>query len=212
MNPFRILVVDDHAVVRAGIRQFLLDVPDMQVAAEAASAVEAIRCIRDEVFDAVLLDISMPDTTGVDALKQIKRERPTLPVLVVSMHPESRYAVQLLRNGAAGYMQKEMMAADLVGALRQIVSGRRYINENVAELLARGVDENSEKPLHELLSQREYQVFMEIAQGRGVTEIAKAMNLSVKTISTYRTRVMHKLRSASNADLTYYAIKNGLVD
>lgn len=208
----RILVVDDHAVVRAGIRQFLADTPDIEVSAEAASALEAIHLVRERPFDLMLLDISMPDKSGVDVLKQIKRERPDLPVLVLSMHPENRYAVQLLRHGASGYMQKEAMPNELVDAIRLIARGRKYISSAVAELLAGELDQSVDKPLHETLSEREFQIFMQLARGQTVSAIAKAANLSVKTVSTYRARVLDKMKIANNAELTYYAIKNGLVD
>ncbi|MGE0861467.1 MAG: response regulator [Gammaproteobacteria bacterium] len=208
----RVLVVDDHAVVRAGLRQFLQDVGDIEVAGEAASADAAVRHIRSQEYDVVLLDISMPEKNGVEALKQIKRDRPQIPVLVLSMHPESRYAVQLLRHGASGYLQKEAMPAELVTAIRMIHRGRRYISPALAELLASELDRADDRPLHECLSERERQVFMSLARGEAVSAIAANLHLSIKTISTYRARVLEKMKVASNADLTYYAIKNDLID
>ena len=208
----RLLVVDDHAVVRAGLKQFLGDFDDIEITGEAESAAEAVSLMRNGVYDIVLLDISMPDRNGVDLLKQMRRERPDLPVLVLSMHPANRYAVQLLRYGASGYLQKETMPTELVDAIRKIRLGRRYITPELAELLAGELEGGTDRPLHEQLSEREHQVFMSLARGEPVGAIALALSLSVKTVSTYRARVLEKMKIASNADLTYYAIKNGLVD
>lgn len=208
----RVLVVDDHAVVRAGLRQFLNEFDDIEITGEADSACTAINRVRSSDYDIVLLDISMPDRSGVDVLKQIKREKPELPVLVLSMHPENRYAVQLLRYGASGYLQKEALAAELASAIRKVRQGRRYITPELAELLAGELEGGDDRPLHEHLSEREHQVFMSLARGEPVGAIATALSLSVKTVSTYRARVLEKMKVASNADLTYYAIKNGLVD
>jgi two-component system, NarL family, invasion response regulator UvrY len=208
----KILVIDDHAVVRAGLRNFLADCRDMEIAGDAANAEDALRLVRDQDWQVVLLDISLPDKSGVDVLKQIKRAKPDLPVLVLSMHAESRYAVQLLRNGASGYMQKEAMAGDLVGAIRTVVLGRKYVSPAVAQLLATDIDAVSEGPLHGILSDREFEIFCRLARGQGATSIAGDLSLSVKTVSTYRTRILEKMKMASNADLTYYAIKNNLID
>lgn len=208
----RVLVVDDHAVVRAGLRQFFADLDDIEVVDEAASADAALRQIRATDYDIVLLDISMPDKSGVEALQQIKRERPALPVLVLSMHPENRYAVQLLRYGASGYLQKETMPAELMSAIRLIHRGRRYISPALAELLASELDRDDDRPVHEMLSDRERQVFLALARGEAVSTIAGNLHLSVKTVSTYRGRILEKMKVACNADLTYYAIKNDLID
>jgi two-component system invasion response regulator UvrY len=209
----KILVVDDHAVVRAGVAHFLADLPDMQIAGEAGTAQEAIRLIRSKDWDIVLLDIAMPDKSGVEVLKQIKREKPDLPVLMLSMHPENRYAVQILRSGASGYVQKEALATELVNAIHTILRGHKYISPAVADLLT--VDPyiaDSQKPLHELLSAREYQIFYKLGQGEGVTKIADELCLSVKTVSTYRSRVLEKMNMTNNADIIYYAIKQNLID
>ena len=208
----RVLVVDDHAVVRAGLRQFFADIDDIEVIDEAASAEAALRQIRTVDYDIVLLDISLPDKSGVEVLKQIKRDRPALPVLVLSMHPENRYAVQLLRFGASGYLQKETMPAELMNAIRLVHRGRRYISPALAELLASELDRDDDRPVHECLSDRERQVFIALARGEAVSAIAEALHLSVKTVSTYRARVLSKMKVAANADLTYYAIKNDLID
>ena len=208
----RILVVDDHAVVRAGLRSFLGDCPDMEIGGDAATAEEALRLVRGQEWELVLLDVSLPDKNGVDVLKQIKREKPDLPVLVLSMHAESRYAVQLLRNGASGYLQKEAMAEELVGAIRTVVRGSKYVSPAVAQLLAFEINAVGEGPLHGTLSEREFEIFCRLARGQGASSIASDLSLSVKTVSTYRTRVLEKMKLVSNADLTYYAIKNNLID
>lgn len=208
----KLLVIDDHAVVRAGLKQFLADAPDIEVAGEASNAEEAIRLVRAQAWDAVLLDIAMPDKSGVEVLKQIKREKPDLPVLILSMHPENRYAMQLLRSGASGYMQKETMPAELVSAIHTIVAKRKYVSPTLAQMLASDLDSSSDKPLHATLSDREHQIFSRLAQGKSVSAIAAELCLSVKTVSTYRARVLEKMKMGSNAELTYYAIKNDLVD
>jgi DNA-binding NarL/FixJ family response regulator len=208
-----ILVVDDHAVVRAGVQHFLAEIPDMRIAGEAATAQEAIRLIRAREWDIVLLDIAMPDKSGVEVLKQIKREKPDLPVLMLSMHPENRYAVQILRSGASGYVQKEALATELVNAIHTILRGHKYISPAVAELLtADPSTTDTQKPLHEMLSAREYQIFYKLGQGDGVTKIADELCLSVKTVSTYRSRVLEKMNMQNNADIIYYAIKQNLID
>lgn len=211
-DMIRILVIDDHAVVRAGLRHFFEDFDDIEITDEADAADSAIAKIRTGEFDVVLLDISMPDKSGIDVLKQIRRDRPNLPVLVLSMHPETRYAVQLLRHGASGYLQKETMPTELVDAIRMVRQGRRYISPALGELLAAELNQKDDRPLHEGLSEREREVFMHLASGISVSDIATRLNLSVKTVSTYRSRVLDKMKIENNADLTYYAIKNGLVD
>jgi DNA-binding NarL/FixJ family response regulator len=208
----KILVVDDHAVVRAGVQHFIDQVPDMEIGGEAATAEEAIRMIRAEHWDIVLLDIAMPDKSGVEVLKQIKREKPNLPVLILSMHPENRYAVQMLRSGAGGYVQKEALATELVHAIQTILRGHKYISYGVAELLTAEKEIDAETPLHETLSEREFEIFCKLSQGEGVTKIADALCLSVKTISTYRARILQKMNMTNNADLIYYAIKENLID
>ncbi|MDB5796349.1 MAG: Response regulator protein [Paucimonas sp.] len=208
-----ILVVDDHAVVRAGVRYFVADMPEVRIAGEAATAQEAMRLIRSKKFDIVLLDIAMPDKSGVEVLKQIKREKPELPVLMLSMPPENRYAVQILRSGASGYVQKEALATELVNAINTILRGHKYISPAVAELLtADPASSDSQRPLHELLSAREYQIFCRLGQGEGVSRIADELCLSVKTVSTYRSRVLEKMHMQNNADIIYYAIKQNLID
>jgi DNA-binding NarL/FixJ family response regulator len=208
----RILIADDHAIVRAGLKQFIADHADMQVAAEAATGTEAIAAVRAQEFDVVLLDISMPDKNGIDTLKTIKHVRPELPVLMLSAYAEDQYAVNLLRAGAAGYLNKEAASSQLVSAIRTVVLGRKFVSPSLAQILADGVSGDADRPLHAELSQREFQIFCKLAAGAAVSKIADELNLSVKTVSTYRTRVLEKMAMKSNADLTYYAIKNGLIE
>jgi two-component system invasion response regulator UvrY len=208
----RILVADDHAIVREGLKQILGDVSDMAVRDEAAGGQEALAKIRDGEFDVVLLDISMPGRSGLEILKEIKAERPKLPVLILSMHAEEQYAVRALRAGASGYVTKASAPDELIGAIRKVSCGRKYVSSSLAEKLALELDIDTKKPPHATLSDREYQVMLMIASGKSVKEIADELCLSVKTISTYRTRVMEKMNMKKNAELTLYAIQNHLVD
>ena len=208
----RILIADDHAIVRAGLKQFIADQLDMEVAGEAATGAETIALVRTQEFDIVLLDISMPDKNGIDTLKTIKHVKPELPVLILSAHAEEQYAVNLLRAGASGYINKETASTQLVGAVRTAVQGRKYVSPTLAQVLAEGISGNGDEPLHGSLSQREFQIFCKLAGGQAVSQIAEELHLSVKTVSTYRTRVLEKMGMKSNADLTYYAVKNGLID
>ena len=208
----RILIADDHAIVRAGLKQFIADQLDMEVSGEAATGAETIALVRTQEFDIVLLDISMPDKNGIDTLKTIKHVKPELPVLILSAHAEEQYAVNLLRAGASGYINKETASTQLVGAVRTAVQGRKYVSPTLAQVLAEGISGNGDEPLHGSLSQREFQIFCKLAGGQAVSQIADELHLSVKTVSTYRTRVLEKIGMKSNADLTYYAVKNGLID
>ena len=208
----RIAIVDDHAMVRAGLRQFFADQIDFQVVAEAATGRQAIDIVRKGEVDVILMDISMPDQSGVDALAAIKARAPDLPVLILSGFPEAHYATTLLRQGASGYLNKDCDPEEIVKAIRTVVRGRKYITAGVAEQLADGLSGGGgDKPLHEQLSERELQVFLRLAKGETIGHMAVSMSLSVKTVSTYRTRVMEKMRLESNSDLTYYALKNGLI-
>jgi len=208
----RILIADDHAIVRAGLKQFIADQADMEVAAEASTGAETIAAVRARDFDVVLLDISMPDKNGIDTLKTLKHVKPELPILMLSAYAEDQYAVNLLRAGAAGYLNKEAASTQLVGAIRTVVHGRKYVSPSLAQILADGVSGDADRPLHAELSQREFQIFCKLAAGAAVSKIADELNLSVKTVSTYRTRILEKMAMKSNADLTYYAIKNGLIE
>jgi two-component system, NarL family, invasion response regulator UvrY len=208
----RILIADDHEIVRAGLRQFIAIEEDMEVSGEAESGTQAIDMARAGEFDVVLLDISMPDKNGVDTLKSLKHLRPNLPVLMLSGYAEEQYAINLIRAGAAGYLTKESAAQELVKAIRLVSSGSKYVSPALAQMLAQDIGgDRSERPLHESLSEREFQVFCKLAGGQAVSRIAEELCLSVKTVSTYRTRVLEKMNMSSNAELTYYAIKNELV-
>jgi two-component system invasion response regulator UvrY len=207
----RIAIADDHALVRAGLRQFLADQIDMAVVAEAGTGREALDIVRAGQIDVLLLDIAMPDQSGVDALAAIRARAPDLPVLMLSGFAEAHYATALLRQGASGYLNKDCDPEDIVRAIRTVARGRKYITTGVAELLADALGRGEDKALHELLSERELQVFLRLAAGETIGHLADSLCLSVKTVSTYRTRVMEKMHLASNSDLTYYAIKNGLI-
>lgn len=207
----RIGIVDDHTIVRTGLRQFLSEQVDFQVTGEAANGKDALELARRADVDVLLLDISMPGQGGVDALAAIKARRPELPVLILSGFPEAHYATALLKQGASGYLNKECDPDEIANAIRTVARGRRYITPAVAELLADGVAGANDKLPHEALSERELQVFLRLAKGETVGHIAESMFLSAKTVSTYRARVLEKLRLETNSDLTYYALKNGLI-
>jgi two-component system, NarL family, invasion response regulator UvrY len=206
----RIGIVDDHAIVRAGLRQFLAEQVDLCVTGEGSNGKEALDLARGGEVDVLLMDISMPDQSGVDALAAIKARFPALPVLILSGFPEVHYATSLLRQGASGYLNKECDPEEIARAVRTVALGRRYITAAVAELLADGVADGN-RPLHEQLSDRELQVFLRLAKGETVGHMAESMFLSIKTVSTYRTRVLEKMNLQTNSDLTYYALKNGLM-
>lgn len=207
----RIAIVDDHALVRAGLRQFFADEVDLRVTAEAASGREALDIVRKGDVDVVLLDIGMPDVSGVDALAATRARAPELPVLILSGYAEAHYATTLLRLGASGYLNKDCDPEDIVRAVRTVARGRKFITPAVAEQLADSLGGAGERPLHEQLSERELQVFLRLAQGQTIGHLADSLCLSVKTVSTYRGRVMEKMHLASHSDLTYYALKNGLI-
>ena len=210
-SPYRVFVADDHALFRAGVKSLISDEPDMVVAGEAGSAAETLQRIRSENFDILLLDISMPDGSGIDLLHQIRPHKPDLPILILSMYPEEQYAVSLLRAGASGYITKEAVPQQVVQAIRTLLQGRKYISPAVAHILADDFG-SDRRPPHEQLSEREFQVFCKLAAGHAVGHIADELFLSNKTVSTYRARILAKMNAKSNADLTYYAIKNGLIE
>ncbi|MCW5660517.1 MAG: response regulator transcription factor [Burkholderiaceae bacterium] len=207
----RIGIVDDHAVVRAGLKQFLGEQVDLRVTGEAADGAGALQLARGGELDVLVMDLAMPDQSGVDALAAIKARFPELPVLILSGYPETHYATTLLKQGASGYLNKECDPMEIAEAIRTVARGRRYITPAVAEMLADQVTGDSDRPPHEALSERELQVFLHLAQGQTVGQLADSMCLSVKTVSTYRTRVLEKLKLKTNSDLTYYALKNGLI-
>jgi DNA-binding NarL/FixJ family response regulator len=212
-EAIRILIVDDHAIVRAGLKQFIANEPDMTVAGEAESGAQAIAMIHDADWDIVILDVSMPDQNGVDTLKRIKDLKPDLPVLILSGFPENQYAVNLMRAGASGYLNKDGAARDLIAALRAIVEGRKYVTAALTEILVNDLaGREDERPPHSLLSEREFQVFCHLAGAMGVSKIAEKLGLSVKTVSTYRTRALDKMKLTSNAELTQYAVRHHLIE
>jgi len=208
----KILIADDHAIVRAGLKQILEDTSDLTVAGEAASGREVFELIRQEEFDILVLDISLPGKSGLEVLKDVKSEHPALPVLVLSIYPEEQYAVRVLKAGAAGYVTKESAPAELVAAIRKVARGGKYITASLAESLADNLEQDLSQPLHHRLSDREYTVLCLLASGKTVTEIAADLCLSPKTISTYRARILEKMHLRTNAELIHYAMQHGLVD
>ncbi len=206
-----IAIIDDHAIVRSGLRQFLSEQVDLRVVAEGSSGRDAIDILRQGDVHVLLLDVSMPDQNGIDALAAVHARAPDLPVLILSGFPAEHYATVLLRQGAAGYLNKDCEPEEIVTAIRTVALGRKYITPTVAELLARNLGSDDSRPPHEKLSERELQVFLRLAQGETIGHIAESLSLSVKTVSTFRSRVMEKLGLATNSDLTYYALKNGLI-
>jgi len=208
----RALITDDHAVVRRGLKELLTDSHKIEVLGEASTAGEALDRVRRGEWDVVILDINLPDRNGLDLLRDLKREKPDLPVLILSVCSEDQFAVRALRSGAAGYLTKASAPAQLVDAVEKVAAGGRYISPAVAERLAVLVGSDREGMPHESLSEREYQVIRLLASGKTVSQIAADMNLSVKTISTYRARVLDKMGMRTNAELTYYAVRNGLVE
>ena len=211
-SKIRVLIADDHAIIRQGLKQILSDTEDLEVVAEADGGVKALQVLRNTQCDVVLMDVSMPDRNGIDTLKLVKKEFPRLPVLILSMHPEEQYAVRALRAGAAGYLSKQGAPEQLVTAIRQVAAGKKYVSAAVAEELANAIGEDVERPPHEKLSDREYQTLCMISSGKTLTQIAEQLNLSVKTVSVYRARLLEKMKLRKNAELTHYGLKHGLVE
>jgi len=208
----KILIADDHPIVRKGLKQILSEEIDIGEVGEAQNSQEVLDLVQKQDWDIVVVDITMPGRGGIDVLKELKQLRPKLPVLILSMHPEDQYAVRSLKAGAAGYLTKGSAQEELIKAIRKILQGGKYVSSTLAEKLAFDLEREPEKPLHETLSDREYQVMLMIASGKTISQIAEEMLLSVKTISTYRTRLLEKMKMATNAEITHYAIKNKLVE
>ena len=206
----RILIADDHAIVRRGLKQIIEGSGEMIVVAEAESGIDALHKIREIACDVVLLDISMPDMSGIDVLKQIHAEKPQLPILILSIYSEDQYAKRLIKAGAVGYMTKESAPSEVIKALQHVAGGKKYISPVVAEILANELGMAEEKLPHQILSDREYQIFLLLASAQTVSDIADALALSVKTVSTYRTRVLEKMHLKNNAELMRYAVDNQL--
>lgn len=206
----RALIADDHEIIRRGLKQILTDDLGINRIDEANSGEQVLPLIRNNSYNVVILDISMPGKSGIDVLREIKFEFPDLPVLVLSIHPEDQYALRVMKNGASGYLNKASAPEELVTAIRKITSGSKYITSAIADQLLQEGIENNEN-LHEKLSNREYQVMLHIASGKTVTEIAEVLNLSVKTVSTYRTRILEKLHLENNARIIHYALSRNLI-
>jgi len=207
-----VLVADDHGIVRDGLKQILMRTGDLVVAGEAKDGHEVMRLVREHDWDVLLMDMSMPGRSGIDLIKQVKSEKPKLPILVLSMHQEHQYAVRAIRAGASGYLNKDSASELLVSAIRKVVHGGVFVSPTVAELLARDTMRGADMPPHTLLSDREFQVFSMIVQGKTVSDIAAKLNLSVKTISTHKTHVLEKMKLSNPAELVRYAIAHHLLD
>jgi two-component system invasion response regulator UvrY len=210
-NTLKVLIADDHAIVRRGLREILEDTPDIVVGGEASNGREVLEKLGGESWDVLVLDITMPGRSGLDILKDIKQIKPGLPVLILSMHAEEQFATRVIKSGAAGYMNKESAPDELVKAIRKVYSGGKYVSPAQAERMVEELTGDSGKQPHELLSDREYEILCLIASGKTPTQIAKQLSLSVKTVSTYRARILEKMRLTTSAELTHYAIKNNLV-
>jgi len=208
----RLLIADDHAIVREGLKRIAAECQDILVADEAADAREVLEKVTREDVDVLLLDVSMPGPGFLETMRRVKSKRPKLPVLVLSVHPEEQYAVRTLKAGASGYLTKDYSAQELKKAIRQVFEGRKYVTPSLAERLAAELDTDNTGPPHEALSERELQVFMKLGAGRSVSEIADALHLSPKTVSTYRSRVMEKMGFRNNAEMIRYAVMHGLAD
>jgi two-component system invasion response regulator UvrY len=207
-----VIIADDHPVVRQGLTRILAEETDMVLAAEAATGQELLEKLGKTQCDVVLLDISMPGRGGLETLAELRRHYPKIPVLVLSVYPEDQFGLRVIKSGAAGYMNKEAACDQLVNAIRKVCSGGKYVSANLAEKMAGDLAADSQVPLHEALSRREYQVMSLIASGKTVSEIARELYLSQKTISTHRARILEKMHMKTNAQLTYYAIQNNLID
>ncbi|MCI0694752.1 response regulator transcription factor [candidate division KSB1 bacterium] len=208
----KVLIVDDHPIVRAGLKQILVEAPDIVVAGEASNGEEAVSQVLENEFQVVLLDISMPGRSGLEVLSQLKSLKPSLSILILSTYPEEQYAVRALKSGASGYLTKESLPEELIAAIRKVSGGGKYVSAALAEKLAFDLSDDRTKPLHETLSDREYQVLCMIASGKTVKQIGEELALSVKTISTYRRRILDKMKMKNNAELTHFAISQGLMN
>lgn len=211
-HKVEILVVDDHLVVREGLKRILQDCDDCTVTAEAGNVADALAWLRRRRFDLVLLDISLPDRTGLDLLKTMKRELPKLPVLVLSAYREDHYAVRAFKDGADGYLGKESASESLLAAIRKVASGGKYLSPALAERIALEIGSRNDRALHEVLSDREFEILKLIARGASLKDVAEQLHISPKTVTTHRARILEKTGLASNAELTRYMVENNLLD
>lgn len=211
VNALNVILVDDHQLVRAGLRQTIGSQPDIRIAAECSSGREALNALRSNPCNVLLLDLSLPDMSGLDVLKHVRTHHEGVAVLILSGYPEAQFGLNVLRGGASGFVSKSAGEADLLRAIRQVARGNRYVGPELADLLVNGLNGTGNEPLHSVLSEREFQIFCKLAEGVSVTEIAQKLFLSVKTVSTYRTRILEKMGMKTNADITTYAIKNSLL-
>jgi len=207
----KVLIADDHPIVRTGLKQIIAEEPEIQIVGEAANSGEVIDCLWKHECDLVLLDIGMPGRSGIEIIGEIKDIRPGVAVLILSIYPEEQYAIRALRAGASGYLTKASAPVELIQAIFKVSGGGKYVSQNLAEILASEIDQHSSKKPHQLLSDREYQVMLLLASGKTVTEAARELNLSVKTISTYRASILEKMSMKNNAQLTFYAVENDLI-
>lgn len=207
----RVLVCDDHAIVRRGLRQILAETPDIEVAGEAATAAEVMRLVREQRFNVVVLDVNLPGGSGIDLLSEIRKEPNAPPVLILTVYPEEQYAVRAIRAGAAGFLTKESAPEKLIEAVRKVAARGRWVSAELAETLASVLAGEAQGAPHERLSDREFEVMKMLASGKTVSGVAQELSLSVKTVSTHRTRILAKMGMKTNAELTHYAVRNGLV-
>lgn len=208
----KVFIADDHSLIREGFKKLLKDEIDIEIVGEAGNAKDTMDFTMNNSFDILILDINLPDKSGLDLLKELRDFKPGLRILILSMHPEDRFAMRVLRAGAYGYVTKESAGEQLVKAIRKVYNGGKYVSESLAEKLAFDLQSGSDKPVHEILSDREFQVFQMIASGKTLAEIADSLSLAVTTVSTYRARILEKLSLKSNAELIHYAITNKLLD
>ncbi|HPX50141.1 MAG TPA: response regulator transcription factor [Deltaproteobacteria bacterium] len=208
----KVLIADDHPIVRTGLKQIIAEEPDIKIIGEASDGNEVLEFLRKEPCDLVLLDLAMPKRSGLEIISEIRQIRPNTAILVLSIYPEDQYAVRALRAGASGYLTKASAPNELIKAMRKVLNGGKYISMSLAEILASEIDQHTQQQPHERLSDREYQVMLMLAAGKTVTEVSRELNLSVKTISTYRARILEKMNMKNNAQMTFYAVENHLLD